>query len=100
MQSFLPLIDLFRNGTESLIKSDDGHEELFYDPEADEADEKWIADKRDEYLRISGDPSTSLSSKLTGKGIKKTDAVLNCPSCMSLLCLDCQRHETYKTQYR
>ena len=30
----------------------------------------------------------------------KTDAVLNCPGCMSLLCLNCQRHSKYKTQYR
>ncbi|VDO96923.1 unnamed protein product [Soboliphyme baturini] len=32
--------------------------------------------------------------------LRKTDAVLNCPSCMSLLCLDCQRHAVYCTQYR
>ncbi|CDS36030.1 e2F associated phosphoprotein [Echinococcus multilocularis] len=33
-------------------------------------------------------------------GDGKTDAVLNCPGCMSLLCLNCQRHSKYKTQYR
>jgi hypothetical protein len=32
--------------------------------------------------------------------LPKSDAVLNCPSCMTLLCLDCQRHDKYKTQYR
>lgn len=30
----------------------------------------------------------------------RSDAVLNCPSCMTVLCLDCQRHETYHTQFR
>ncbi|KAL5970127.1 E2F-associated phosphoprotein [Taenia solium] len=30
----------------------------------------------------------------------KTDAVLNCPGCMSLICLNCQRHSKYKSQYR
>ena len=29
-----------------------------------------------------------------------SDAVLNCPCCFTLLCLDCQQHEVYKTQYR
>ncbi|VDM24958.1 unnamed protein product [Hydatigera taeniaeformis] len=33
-------------------------------------------------------------------GDGKTDAILNCPGCMSLLCLNCQRHSKYKTQYR
>jgi hypothetical protein len=29
-----------------------------------------------------------------------TDAVLNCPACFTVLCLDCQRHEFYAGQYR
>ena len=29
-----------------------------------------------------------------------TDAILNCPCCMTTLCMDCQRHENYRTQYR
>lgn len=29
-----------------------------------------------------------------------TDAILNCPCCMTTLCMDCQRHEKYRTQYR
>jgi hypothetical protein len=27
-------------------------------------------------------------------------AVLNCPACFTVVCLDCQRHDVYKTQYR
>ena len=30
----------------------------------------------------------------------QTDAILNCPCCMTLLCMDCQRHEKYQTQFR
>lgn len=26
--------------------------------------------------------------------------ILNCPACMTTLCLDCQRHETYANQFR
>ncbi|KNC80342.1 hypothetical protein SARC_07300 [Sphaeroforma arctica JP610] len=29
-----------------------------------------------------------------------TDGVLSCPCCMTTLCMDCQRHEKYKQQYR
>lgn len=29
-----------------------------------------------------------------------SDATLNCPCCLTLVCLDCQRHQYYKTQYR
>merc|ERR1711915_1082133 len=29
-----------------------------------------------------------------------SDAVLNCPACFTVLCLDCQRHSVYRTQYR
>ena len=35
-----------------------------------------------------------------GVAMPKSDAVLNCPACMTTLCLDCQRHDTYANQYR
>jgi len=37
---------------------------------------------------------------LNSKRNFKTDAVLNCPACFTLLCLESQRHDLYKTQYR
>jgi len=61
------------------VKSND---ELLYDPEADDLDEAWMAKQG---------------------GLTKaehSDAILNCPSCMTVLCVDCQRHEKYHTQYR
>lgn len=51
----------------------------FYDPDLDDKDERWIEKKR--------------------KG-HATDAVLSCPACFTTLCLECQRHEKYVTQYR
>ncbi|KAL3502289.1 hypothetical protein ACH5RR_036738 [Cinchona calisaya] len=51
----------------------------FYDPNLDEKDELWVQKKR--------------------KG-HTSDAVLSCPACFTTLCLDCQRHEKYLTQYR
>merc|ERR1712136_55625 len=54
-----------------------------------------MADKRSAFLpnRDSG-ISNGSPTKI------KSDAVLNCPACLSTVCVDCQRHETYKTQYR
>ncbi|KAI3421670.1 uncharacterized protein J3R85_012028 [Psidium guajava] len=51
----------------------------FYDPDLDDKDELWIEKRRN------------------GRG---TDAVLSCPACFTTLCLECQRHEKYVTQYR
>ncbi|XP_010249646.1 PREDICTED: E2F-associated phosphoprotein [Nelumbo nucifera] len=51
----------------------------FYDSDLDEKDERWVHKKR--------------------KG-HTSDAVLSCPACFTTLCLECQRHEKYVTQYR
>ncbi|CAL8990405.1 unnamed protein product [Prunus brigantina] len=51
----------------------------FYDSDIDDKDELWVQTKR--------------------KG-RTSDAVLCCPSCFTTLCLECQRHEKYVTQYR
>ncbi|KAJ4973861.1 hypothetical protein NE237_007035 [Protea cynaroides] len=51
----------------------------FYDSDLDEKDELWVNKKR--------------------KG-RTSDAVLSCPACFTTLCLECQRHEKYVTQYR
>ncbi|XP_010491462.1 PREDICTED: E2F-associated phosphoprotein-like [Camelina sativa] len=51
----------------------------FYDSDLDDKDDLWMVCKRD------GRPS---------------DAVLSCPACFTTVCLECQRHEQYVTQYR
>jgi len=72
-----------------LLSNDD----LFYDPDKDDDDQLWVDSVRKSYSQ----PNTS--SKNPGK-LPNSDAVLNCPACFTVLCLDCQRHEIYKTQYR
>ncbi|KAK1256509.1 hypothetical protein QJS04_geneDACA019201 [Acorus gramineus] len=68
---------------EGIISDDDeidySIEPEFYDPEIDEKDEVWVHKRR---------------------GGGTSDAVLSCPACFTTLCLDCQRHEKYLTQYR
>lgn len=73
----------YRQNTSETSKEKD--EDFFYDERADEKDESWMRRRR----MVQSD-ETNVTS----------DAVLNCPCCFSLLCLDCQQHEVYKTQYR
>ncbi|XP_010709969.1 E2F-associated phosphoprotein [Meleagris gallopavo] len=73
------------------------NDELLYDPEEDSRDQEWVDSQRRRYRnqrRVLQPQQTKSSS------VPNSDAVLNCPACMTTLCLDCQRHESYKTQYR
>uniref|UniRef100_A0A3B5LB80 E2f-associated phosphoprotein n=1 Tax=Xiphophorus couchianus TaxID=32473 RepID=A0A3B5LB80_9TELE len=62
------------------------NDELLYDPDEDDRDQAWVDARRYQHVLFSA--------------MKVSDAVLNCPACMTTLCLDCQRHEKYRTQYR
>ncbi|KAJ7344935.1 hypothetical protein JRQ81_000885 [Phrynocephalus forsythii] len=73
------------------------NDELFYDPEEDNRDQAWVDRKRRGYHRIR---SMRSQQQVKHPAVPNSDAVLNCPACMTTLCLDCQRHESYKTQYR
>merc|ERR1712129_176686 len=39
---------------------------------------------------------------VTKQGIKPrySDAILSCPCCLTIVCMDCQRHEKFENQYR
>ncbi|XP_025950888.1 E2F-associated phosphoprotein isoform X2 [Dromaius novaehollandiae] len=72
------------------------NDELLYDPEEDSRDQEWVDSQRRGYRnqrRVQQQQQRPLA-------VPNSDAVLNCPACMTTLCLDCQRHESYKTQYR
>lgn len=90
------------------------NDELFYDPNADEEDQEWINKQRKTCKKFLSpakqSPQTpkSILKPTTSEPVPKvekytdarTDAILNCPCCMTMLCMDCQRHEKYKTQFR
>lgn len=65
------------------IGKKDEYDDLLYDPEGDDFDEKWVK----EHL-IGAQPGF------------KTDANLDCPSCFTRVCLCCQQHEIYYNQFR
>lgn len=86
------------------------NDELFYDPEMDTLDENWINKQRATCRKLKAksvvkkeqeksEKDTDLANQVSYSSAQ-TDAILNCPCCMNLLCMDCQRHEKYKTQYR
>lgn len=72
------------------------NEELFYDPNMDDEDQNWVDDVGRSYQVTSN--KKAKDGKI--KPLPSSAAVLNCPACFTVVCLDCQRHEIYKTQYR
>ncbi|XP_074646580.1 E2F-associated phosphoprotein-like [Tubulanus polymorphus] len=69
------------------------NDDLLYDPQMDDDDQKWIDNQRSRCR-------PAIKASKNDKKHSKTDAVLNCPACMTTVCLDCQRHELYNNQYR
>jgi hypothetical protein len=49
-----------------------------------------------------GDEEGTTTSATTQKMYKprNSDAVLSCPCCFNIVCMDCQRHERYSNQFR
>eukprot|EP00049_Salpingoeca_infusionum_P026452 m.25738 g.25738 ORF g.25738 m.25738 type:complete len:249 (-) comp8759_c0_seq2:1117-1863(-) len=88
------------------------NDELFYDPDMDDEDMDWVAAQRShesdaqtvqdaQALDIS--TMSAVKAKNLAQGVKPalhSDAILNCPACLAMLCLDCQRHDIYPTQFR
>ncbi|XP_037072011.1 E2F-associated phosphoprotein-like [Pollicipes pollicipes] len=74
------------------------NDQLLYDPAMDDEDQQWVDRQRQRYLPARPSGSGDLQAK--PQKLPRSDAVLNCPACMTMLCLDCQRHELYNNQYR
>lgn len=75
------------------------NDELLYDPDEDDRDQAWVDARRRQYGRKRA-AAAQRQQPCQPQGLTSSDAVLNCPACMTTLCLDCQRHEKYRTQYR
>ncbi|XP_053330574.1 E2F-associated phosphoprotein [Spea bombifrons] len=75
------------------------NDDLLYDPDEDDRDQEWVDSRRRGYRNMRKQVQTSSRQSKTQE-MSNSDAILNCPACMTTLCLDCQRHESYKTQYR
>ncbi|CEF65697.1 E2F-associated phosphoprotein [Strongyloides ratti] len=98
-----PLIDNIKSITKDAVESDID----FYCALEDDLNEKWVNDKlkKQKGLKCEVEESDKVDSLSNSddpyeKSDFKTDAVLSCPSCLTIVCYESQRHETYKNQYR
>ena len=99
--------------TNDYLSSDDENEEMpsappdpLFEEEADEEDEAWVMrNLRGGALsdvKINATAATAPATPATTKLLESrtTDAVLNCPCCFNTVCMDCQAHTRYKSQWR
>ena len=77
--------DDFAENTRDFQTQTEKQTESFFDQERDEKDSVWVRQNLSQHSKPQD---------------RVTDAILNCPCCFTLLCLDCQRHETFINQYR
>ena len=77
-----------------VTSDDDDNDEIdynskdeLYGDQLDDQDEAWV----DQHLRLKDQQQ---------KDGTTTDAILSCTCCFTVVCMDCQRHERYATQFR
>eukprot|EP01134_Creolimax_fragrantissima_P002565 CFRG2565T1 len=79
-------------------------ESMFYDPDEDDNNQSWINKHRAKVsakLNEEDDPERKVSNdRKNARPMFESDGILSCPCCMTMLCLDSQRHEKYTQQYR
>ena len=99
----------FKNDSE-ILPSDEHH---FYGEDLDDDDEAYVyknlrggkpAKKKTLSLGSSTSSSQPAEKDATTPTIpakpRNSDAVLSCPCCFNIVCMDCQRHVKYENQYR
>ena len=79
-------------GESKQSSNENANDEAFYDPDEDEDNERWAQRQRQKHM--FPDPVGR------AQHLPNSDAILNCPGCMTVLCRDCQAHETNSGQYR
>lgn len=74
-----------------------------YDENIDAENEAWVYKHRrggvDETIKIQKPGQTKLEEAKLLKP-RNSDAILSCPCCFEIVCMDCQQHERYSNQYR
>ena len=94
----------------NLDPSDPANEDMLYDANLDDEDEAYV------YKHMRGGVQETVTIILTpsenGDGTQQqvvtkevykprnSDAVLSCPCCFNIVCMDCQRHKRYQNQFR
>jgi len=100
----IPLGPIVTSGESDAIEEDEEEEfdnkfhvpttrDDLYDEDADKNDEAYVY----KHLRSGVEEPDSPTKVLKPRN---SDAVLSCPCCFHIVCMDCQQHERYPNQYR
>jgi len=88
---------------------EDNNDLHFFNDQADEEDEAYVykhlrsgVEEAVTVVRRTSNLSEPPQQQQTVKMLKprNSDAVLSCPCCFTIVCMDCQQHERYENQYR
>lgn len=103
------------NEGEKMLQNDEGDE--LYDAGMDDEDEAYVyrnlrggVEEPIQVARVRRDPRSDnrdvnaqelrLIEEMNILKPRDSDAILSCPCCLNVVCMDCQKHEHYKNQYR
>ncbi len=91
------------------VESEDEGEDVpvvpdpLFKEDMDDEDEAWV------YRNLRGGGEEDVTVRAGSAGVASTlkvlkprnsDAVLSCPCCFNIICMDCQKHERYENQFR
>lgn len=76
------------------------NDDLLYDPDMDDDDQRWVDHQRQIHRGIDCQNTNNNSKKLGKKTAPQSDAVLDCPACLTTLCIDCQRYLMHENKHQ
>lgn len=78
------------------------HPDELFDENADEEDEAYVYRtlRSGTFERVQVRDQQQRNQTLSVLKPRNSDAVLSCPCCFNIVCMDCQRHERYAHQFR
>jgi hypothetical protein len=88
-----------------LFSTESAGPDEFYDPHEDECDEAFVYKHMrcglPETVQVRNASNTDANNKSI-KALKprSSDAVLSCPCCFEIVCMDCQQHDRHPNQFR
>jgi len=62
--------------------------------------ESMLDSQQNDNIQDSNKTSVTITEQIRMLKPRNSDAVLSCPCCFNIVCMDCQEHETYKNQFR
>lgn len=94
--------------TDELYKldpSNPSNADVYYDSNLDAEDEAYVyrnmrGGRKETVTVIKNQNGENVAKRLSVYKPRSSDAVLQCPLCFQLICMDCQRHERYWNQFR